>query len=219
MALPQPRDLTRRDLRAANIGERYFDADLASVVPEEFRRDLATYIRVLDEARSYGYGLYIQGPNSCGKTYGLSVVLKAALQFRYSCLMATPLEIKAIQAGDMQTMQTVGAPNLLADVDFLGIDDFCKEQFQSVVAKQTRAGSFAETMLEELLRQRAKDRLPTLYTSNVPVAKLQEIYGSTVVNLMAESSQIILVRGDVNMRAREHQALQQWFQGHRDDTR
>ena len=219
MALPQPKDLTRRDLRAANIGERYFDADLTSVVPEAFRRDLATYIRVLDEARSYGYGLFIQGPNSCGKTYGLAVVLKAALQFRYTCLMATPLEIKAIQAGDLQTMQTVGAPNLLTDVDFLGIDDIGKEQFQTAAVKQQRGSSFAETMLEELLRQRAKDRMPTLFTSNMAIPALQDIYGSTVINLLAESAQVVLVRGGENMRLKAHESLQTWFRGHRDDYR
>jgi DNA replication protein DnaC len=209
------RTLTRRDLRAANIGERYFDASLETVRPQSYLDDLGTYIKALEEARRYGYGLFIQGADGCGKTYGMAVILKAAMQFGYEALMVSPSEVKQLLAGDLNTALTIGQPNILTEVDFLGIDGLGSEQFLNPDKKRERGSFFFETVLEDLLRSRSKNKLPTLITSKSKPSDLSNIYGNAVVELMVETVNLVTVKTTENLRAQAQKTIRTWFNSHK----
>ena len=206
--LPEPRNLRCRDLRDAHIGEAYWDVVLDEIDVQVFRTAALRYVDALESARKNGYGLYLSGSNGLGKTHTMSAILKVALEHRYSALLVTPAEIKSIKAGDIVSMQQIGAPNMLTEVDFLGIDDFCKEQYKSSGDRSM----FYERVIEEVLRNRLQNKLPTLVTSNSELDSVNSYYGDSVQSLLLGSVvEVHLAEGADLRRERQHAKVNDWW--------
>jgi len=208
--LSEPRSLRCRDMRDAHIGESYWDAVVDEITVPLFRDTALRYTGDLEDTRKHGSGLYLFGANGCGKTHTMSVILKVAMEHRYSALLVTPAEIKAIKAGDVVSMQQIGAPNMLTEVAFLGIDDFCKEQYKSAADRPL----FYEQAIEEILRQRAQNRLPTLFTSNTKLSTVPKYYGESVYSLLLGTTINIELNDGPDMReVIQHAEIDSWWKG------
>lgn len=193
-----------RDLKLANIGERYWDANLSSITDTQLYETVGAYCSGLSEAAKHGYGLFIQGINSIGKTYAMVVILKTAIALGHSTFFVTPSLIKGILAGDdsVTTLET------LTTVNILGIDDLGKEQYLDEAKKSSR---FFETGLEELLRQRIQHNRPVIITSNRTLLELGPMYGTSMIHLLGEVVTVVPCTGNHNHRADQQKLCKNWL--------
>lgn len=189
----EQRKLTERDLRRMNIGRRYWDASLDAIETDaDHERILRTYAERIGRVRRRGRGLLFYGPNSAGKTYGSVCLLKHAVSWGYSayCIMAADLKDAVIRDEVFEedfVRGRVTTEQRIREVDFLLLEDVGKEY-------KAKSG-FGENLMENLLRHRTRNMLPTIITTNLSLPDFRERYGRSTFEIARESLYPFEVRG------------------------
>lgn len=162
---PNPGALSPNVLRRANIGEDYWDASL-DFIPDRFpyKDEVEGYINFMHEWDRIGMGMMLSGPYGTGKTAIGCIVLREALMRRASCYAIRCSTMVNRLWDKKQTILKNGAPLRVAleNVHYLFIDDF--EIFGSRPG-ETRSNKDLE--VEEIIKSRTENRLPTIIATNV----------------------------------------------------
>jgi len=112
-----------------------------------------SYIRNIDENMRKGMGLCLYGNSGTGKTVLCSIVLIEALRKGYTCYFTTVDQYRnALFNKDLELIAQVH------NVHFLLLDDIGREHQDSK--------GFIDSTLDELIRIRTDNLLPTLITTN-----------------------------------------------------
>lgn len=173
----KPKGLTEAHLRAANIGQDYWEVDFKDYKGPIEPKDYALgYLHRLAEFKHLGVGLLFVGPNGPGKTTLAMLIMKYLARANWDIYTTSLGEIvEQIQRGWKQ-----GEDSAIIErckrADFLLIDD---------VGKEHRGGSgFVQTVFDNLIRYRVQHRLPTFLTSNLTKVELERTYGDSVMSLL-----------------------------------
>lgn len=198
-------DLTETQLRRLNIGRRYWPAELRQI-PESasYRAVVHRYALRIREMRARGWGLMLWGPNSRGKTFSASALLKHAVRAGYTgyCITAPALKTCFIEKPWFDEDQTV--PQRIETVDFLVIED---------IGKEFRGQSgWAELQFESLLRTRTRELLPTIVTTNFAPSEMLEVYNRSALELAFEMMHAVECTG-ANYRKRQARKMGQVLAG------
>lgn len=184
------RKLTEQHLERMNIGKRYWRASLndfpashkAAVIGGKYVRNFAQHF-------TDGRGLFFYGANGTGKTHAMCAILKEVQRLGYStyCVEGNRLrqiyiEREAFDA-DMQVHERVST------VDVLLIDDIGKEY-------SGRDSGWAELCLENTLRHRSRNLMPTLMNANLTPNALKERYKVSAFSLVKEAMYPVPFDGD-----------------------
>jgi len=187
------RSLTNHDFHRMNIGRRYFGASLADIQTDEQHYDvLKRYCSKIHRVRRRGIGLLFFGPNSGGKTYGATCILKHAVSAGYSayCVMAADLTDIVVNNKVFEEDVAEGIISVesrIRNCDFLLLED---------VGKEYRAKSgFAENQLENLLRHRTRNLLPTIVTTNLELGEFRDRYAKSTFEIAKECLYPFQVQG------------------------
>lgn len=189
----RPSSLSQEQLQRANLGRRYWGAEIDAIPEAPHKGCLRLYLDELARNRTEGWGLYLWGDNSVGKTYAACAVLKEAMRRRYSayCILADVLRAVYIDRSmfdaDMSVVQRVET------VDFLLIEDLGKEY-------TGKDSGWAELCLENLLRKRSRELRPTITTTNLTPKGFKERYRESAQAIALESMVAVQVKGP-NWRA------------------
>lgn len=196
------KSLDKWELLDYGIGKRYVDAKVSDIpVTTPAGKLFLGYCKSLTLARTKGEGFYLYGPNGTGKTHLLTIALKWAASLRYSVRFVTSDELLRVFAGDAETTQRVGTLEKLQGVDFLGVDDICKEYHGSQFFF-SRFGSF--------IRNRYANMRPVLYTSNADIAAFSKLFGDSSSSLVLATSLLIELKGK-NYRAEKPVVAEEYF--------
>jgi len=173
-----------------NLGLRYQNSTKKTLTIEQLK-NVQFYFDTLEEQISEGKGLFLWGSNGTGKSYIASILCKQVWSdYRVSSYMVTASEVKDSFIKEIPANKD--SSELMRDrilsVRFLVLDDVGTEY-------RTNSGFF-ETQFEILLRQRIREKLTTLLTSNVNPKDLISIYGESAVSLMKEATYPIKLVGD-----------------------
>lgn len=145
----------------ANIPVKYRDFTLSHIDHPESQKlvkRVTKYMENLQKHRKKGIGLYLYGNPGTAKTVLGCIVLMNALRRKYTCYFTNAdhyLELSVTRKDDAEAREIV---KQLSNTDFLLIDDLGREYRDK--------GGFVESHLDELLRNRADNLLPTLITTN-----------------------------------------------------
>ncbi len=170
-AVPYRRKLNENDMTRMNIPRRYWRVNFGGISElakwsDEQKKEILSprdfvgnYVKEMSEHWSNGVGLYLWGPNGCGKT-SISVCL--AKEFRRRGHTTLFIESAMLKQKIINSHQFDGTQSYMdraVQVDVLIIDDLGK-------GTADRTG-FGARMIDELIRARNARQVITIATSNM----------------------------------------------------
>lgn len=191
-----PKGITEAHLKAANIGEDYWDTDFGNFQgPKGPAKRVYNYLKNLEEMKEKGVGLLLVGPNGPGKTTLAMIVLKYLSRAGWDVFATSLGEIvETIQRSwkDDEEGESSDFIEKCRHAKFLVIDD---------VGKEHRGQSgFVQTTFDNLIRYRVQHRLPTILTTNFTKSELSNTYGESSISLLEGKLIPITVNGDDHRR-------------------
>jgi DNA replication protein DnaC len=192
----------------------YHNKSLSDFLPVNESHELAdkivrSYMVRLDEARRHGRGLTIVGPNGVGKTLLASIVLNDAGQRGY--------RIEAIELAEYVGLHkdvfTLAQLLRKSDDDTL-VDQYVKVRqhvryihgvskhaadwvlFDDVGREFPSESGWSQNEFFDTLRCRWNRGLPSLLTTNLPLADLEGRYTEGLTSLLMEATDVIVMEGD-----------------------
>jgi DNA replication protein DnaC len=180
--------LSEELLKRSNVGRRYWDASISDFSGDDALLTVRGYVKNLRANMKDGWGLYIYGPNGTGKTHLASAVVLKALSEGIAAfaLPADLLREEYIERRMFDEYQTV--VQRCETVPLLFLDDVGKEY----AAKS----GWAELVLENLIRKRVREKLPTMITSNLSLKDFRARYQESAFSLLVGSSIPVLMSGE-----------------------
>jgi DNA replication protein DnaC len=182
----------------ANIGFEYWKIDETNFEGEE--EDLVKikpYFSQIEKLKNSGRGFYISGPTyGSGKTtLGILFLKKVLSTTRYSALFIPCSELVVINAKYMQNHfdKTLDEKiEYIKNVDFLMIDDLGKEFDNNK--------DWGRNALNSILRYRVAWQKITVFTSNLEIKDLSDIYGGSNQSIISGYSIIIPIKNREDFR-------------------
>lgn len=209
---PKRPKVTPPELVRMGLGKRFWNAKLADIPKRkqvkqdrDLRHVVEHWVANLPRMVRKGWGLYLWGANSTGKSYAMAVCAKAAYVAGYSVFIITAdmlkdAVIKRTMWDEDEELTIIERCNT---VDVLVIEDLGKEYKGS-------GSGFSETALENLLRIRSQNQLVTMATSNLSTKQFKDVYGLSAAELAKAMMKEIEAIG-LNFRNDELSELQEEF--------
>lgn len=169
----------------ANIPPKYRDVAFEQITHPETvvtRGRLKNYIDNLEQNHLMGTGLFLFGSTGLAKTYLACTVLVEALRQKRSGHFSTLDHcISLYTAGWKEPAAKEVYNDLIIEPDFLVLDEVGNEPRTNL--------QLVRTVLNDLLRRRHNNQLPTIITSNLLFNEknLINIYGDEVWSILSES--------------------------------
>ena len=132
---------------------------------DNFKNSIIEYINNLNEEYRKGITLCLVGERGRGKTFAACAILKKAILEKFSTTYTTICDLIANITGPNPEIRL-----LIKEIDFVVIDEVDQRFFPTVLSME-----FYGNQLENILRSRMQNRLPTIMCSNSP--DISQIFG------------------------------------------
>lgn len=167
--------------------DTYNERDLIKV-----RDFIIKYLSDIYQAFEDNQGLFLFGSNGVGKTFIACMIVKEAYRFRYTARRVTFVEYvsaytKMWGAKFPEEKEYLEQEfyNKYKAVEFLAIEEIGKEVDSKITAP----------ILEDCLRYREDNGLPTFICTNLDLQEMRERYGMSSYSLMQGNMTPILIEG------------------------
>ncbi len=184
-----PQKLTEEHLQRMNIGRRYWAATLDAVEDSRHKSMVEEYLDQFDANFEKGWGLWLWGQNSTGKTWTACACLKQIVSKGYSayCVLSDVLKSAYIDGERFDPHQTI--VQRVESVDVLLLEDLGKEY-------SGKGSGWAELNFENMIRKRSRNLQPTIVTTNLTPSEFKERYKQSAAAIALESMTPCEVKGD-----------------------
>lgn len=172
----------------ANIPLEFQVLDLNNFPYEDARTDFLAYVDAFPVTRWYGLGYEVYGRNrGVGKTYAATGILKGVINLGYTGFFMQFNDAKSLfeWPEDRKLIYT----RRLRESEILVLDEIL-EPTQSEAQRR-----FFEERLEDIIRFRASNNLPTLLTTNLEEESMQHHY-PRVASLLSAKQKRWTLRGE-----------------------
>lgn len=177
----------------ANIPSKYRDASLEQITHPQTanaRLKLNAYLLNLEHNHSEGLGLFLFGNTGLAKTFSACAILIEVLKRQMSTYFVTLDHCVSMYAAGWRD---AAAKELFEEViissDFLALDEVGNEPRTNL--------HLVKNCLNDILRQRSNQLLPTIITSNLlfDPKNIVDVYGEEVWSILNESTIPVEFRG------------------------
>ena len=193
------RKLSESDIFRMQLPKNFWNAKEEGIKPEnsDHKKYILKYVNNINKMYEENVGLGLWGKNGSGKTAMLSIVLKEARRWGYTALFVRAEQIRSAEIDGTKFESKISLIDRARTVDFLGIDDLGKEH--------RGESAYSVNLIHSIFRSRSDDRLPTIFTTNFAVTgqKFLDIYKSSLIEILRECCQLILVDGHDYRNERE----------------
>lgn len=188
---PKRTKISKKNLVNCGVPSRLHDLYLEDLeVEDKIKQYVLRYTEHLDKVYREGKGIYFFGNNGVGKTTLACMILKECYTYRYTCKRITFMDYVSLYTrawGDSEVKQEVEEEiNKIKSREFLCIEEIGKENDTKV----------AVNVLEDLLRYREDNSLPTIICTNLSPKVIKERYGNSIYSLMKGNCVPIKVTGE-----------------------
>ena len=188
---PKRTKISKKNLVNCGVPSRLHDLYLEDLeVEDKIKQYVLCYTEHLDKVYKEGKGIYFFGNNGVGKTTLACMILKECYTYRYTCKRITFMDYVSLYTrawGDSEAKQEVeDAINKIKSREFLCIEEIGKENDTKV----------AVNVLEDLLRYREDNSLPTIICTNLSPKAIKERYGNSIYSLLKGNCVPIKVTGE-----------------------
>ena len=178
--------------------------DYAENIGEDNYANVRLYVREVAAMRERGLGLLLTGPYGVGKTGVACEVLKHAIRCGYATSRFTTFsELLKMYTDGWRDEEQRELYRKFQECDFLCLDEFGNEHRGRT--------DFVSCVMNELVRHRTNERLPTVFTSNIREREIEELYGATVSTILFGPDFWVLDFRGGNYRQREVEATARWI--------
>lgn len=139
---------------------------------KEVKQFIKDYLKDLNHQFKLGMGLFLCGSNGVGKTMLACIILKEAYKKRYSARRITFSRYLSLLSESWDGGED--SFELFKTAEFLALEEIGKE-VESKLSAPT---------LEELIRYRDENMLPTLICTNLSIEAVEKKYGASVTSLI-----------------------------------
>lgn len=158
----------------------------------DVRDYIAEYISDIDSRYAENKGLFLYGSNGVGKTFLASIVAMEAYRWRYSTKRVSFADYvqkytrvwDAVNIEQREELESELYTEYKA-VEFLILEEIGKEIDSKIAAP----------VLEDLLRYREDQHLPTVICTNLDIDMVEERYGYSITSLIKGNMTPILIEG------------------------
>lgn len=198
------RQLVLADVERMRVPRRYWKAEWDLVLPldSEHREAVGHYMQSISANVRKGWGLHLWGPNDTGKTALACLVLMEARRWGFSGLFVRSPKLRQVIINSQKFDDSHNWLQRAERVDVLVIDDLGKEYRGD--------SSFAERMIEGLIRERQGSNKVTLLTTNLSGKRhgtkgdsLESMYQESMLRVMKASIYPLPVKGHNYREAEE----------------
>lgn len=182
-----------RQLCASGIQSSYQTMSEMDIEDHQALKIFTDRMANLDDWLSDGYGMVLSGPHGNGKSSVAAMLCKAAMArgkrvhyMTFSRLLDT--YARGWTEDDVKRWIT----RHIRNADLLVIDDLGQEVKSGPQRGSTR---MAVAFLDDIMRYRVSARLATIITTNEPIARVEAMYGSSVLSLIFEGAETIVMSG------------------------
>ena len=188
---PKRTKISKKNLVNCGVPSRLHDLYLEDLeVEDKIKQYVLGYVEHLDKVYKEGKGIYFFGNNGVGKTTLACMILKECYTYRYTCKRITFMDYVSLYTrawGDSEAKQEVEEEiNKIKSREFLCIEEIGKENDTKV----------AVNVLEDLLRYREDNSLPTIICTNLSPKAIKERYGNSIYSLLKGNCVPIKVTGE-----------------------
>ena len=188
---PKRTKISKKNLVNCGVPSRLHDLYLEDLeVEDKIKQYVLCYTEHLDKVYKEGKGIYFFGNNGVGKTTLACMILKECYTYRYTCKRITFMDYVSLYTrawGDSVAKQEVEEEiNKIKSREFLCIEEIGKENDTKV----------AVNVLEDLLRYREDNSLPTIICTNLSPKVIKERYGNSIYSLLKGNCVPIKVTGE-----------------------
>ena len=188
---PKRTKISKKNLVNCGVPSRLHDLYLEDLeVEDKIKQYVLRYTEHLDKVYKEGKGIYFFGNNGVGKTTLACMILKECYTYRYTCKRITFMDYVSLYTrawGDSEVKQEVEEEiNKIKSREFLCIEEIGKENDTKV----------AVNVLEDLLRYREDNSLPTIICTNLSPKAIKERYGNSIYSLLKGNCVPIKVTGE-----------------------
>lgn len=188
---PKRTKISKKNLVNCGVPSRLHDLYLEDLeVEDKIKQYVLRYTEHLDKVYKEGKGIYFFGKNGVGKTTLACMILKECYTYRYTCKRITFMDYVSLYTrawGDSEVKQEVEEEiNKIKSREFLCIEEIGKENDTKV----------AVNVLEDLLRYREDNSLPTIICTNLSPKVIKERYGNSIYSLMRGNCVPVKVTGE-----------------------
>ena len=188
---PKRTKISKKNLVNCGVPSRLHDLYLEDLeVEDKIKQYVLCYTEHLDKVYKEGKGIYFFGNNGVGKTTLACMILKECYTYRYTCKRITFMDYVSLYTrawGDSEAKQEVEEEiNKIKSREFLCIEEIGKENDTKV----------AVNVLEDLLRYREDNSLPTIICTNLSPKAIKERYGNSIYSLLKGNCVPIKVTGE-----------------------
>lgn len=169
----------------AGIGEEYWDYSINNYKnvfsTERLKKIFRNYYNNLEKIKKDGIGLLLSGGNGTGKTgLAIEILKRALIKFGYSGVFISLTDYLELYCASWHSNDARADMKATKDVDFLVINDLCKE-----IKISEKQEEMLILNLESTLQYRTSRKKPIVITSNAESPdEITEIYGDTVGSLI-----------------------------------
>ena len=187
----QIQKLLQKHYLAANIPSRYHDICLEPHFIGKDRDEVLKvangYIDNFESNAHYGLGLTFAGSYGTGKTFVMTSILKSLLKRGYSTYFITFDELINVWANYSDDAAKQLLTNRLLSASILGIDELKTDP--------RNANGFLQNGLDNVIRHRTSNRLPTLITTNMTPTEEEREFPK-VFSLLSEANDKVFLTGE-----------------------
>ena len=188
---PKRTKISKKNLVNCGVPSRLHDLYLEDLeVEDKIKQYVLRYTEHLDKVYKEGKGIYFFGNNGVGKTTLACMILKECYTYRYTCKRITFMDYVSLYTrawGDSEAKQEVEEEiNKIKSREFLCLEEIGKENDTKV----------AVNVLEDLLRYREDNSLPTIICTNLSPKAIKERYGNSIYSLLKGNCVPIKVTGE-----------------------
>lgn len=192
----------------SNIPLKYWEREVSDMGDAKVRQTVERYVNKLPEALRKGIGIYFHGNQGTGKTLAACLILKEALRHGYKAYFTMLTEVleKYCDGRYDRDARLTFAQHIL-EADLLVLDDIDKGYISD-------KSTFIDSAYDYVLRTRANNNLPIIFTSNMKKEQFTKqkglSFGSSMFSLLTEHSKDVHVSGKDRRKALKDE-LEEFF--------
>lgn len=159
------------------------------------KKKVKKYLAKVELALHRGVGIFLYGDNGTGKSHLLNTAFMELIEKRYTVKILQLSQLVSMYADAWYSDDASDEFDILLKTQFLGIEEIGKEFRAKIRDADSKNQDLTITVLDNVIRHRLQNSLPTWFTSNLAPSAIKTKYSEDIFSMLKEHAIPLLVKG------------------------